>query len=125
MLPKRKQPEFSPEKRWRSDKHRRWVTKTFCCAACGKTNPIQAAHVNLGTDPGMGIKTDDWRVVPLCGTTIEGEGCHQRQHRIGETTFWGDYEAKMGQSVEQLITDLCKNSPASLGIARVKKARGQ
>ena len=71
------------------------------------------------------MKPDDWRCVPLCGTTIQGEGCHQRQHRIGERTFWRDYEIKIGQSVEDLIASLCKASPKSADISRAKAQRGR
>ena len=122
-LPQRKQKDDAPEKRWRSDAHRRFVTGQFRCAACGANEPIQAAHVSMGSEPGMGLKTDDWRVVPLCGTTIAGEGCHQRQHRVGEQTFWRDYEAKIGQSVEDLISSLCKSSPKSREIEQAKRVR--
>ena len=124
-LPQRKQKDDAPEKPWRSDAHRRFVTGQFRCAACGANNPIEAAHVSLGSDPSMGMKPDDWRCVPLCGTTIQGEGCHQRQHRIGERTFWRDYEIKIGQSVEDLIASLCKASPKSADISRAKAQRGR
>jgi hypothetical protein len=52
------------------------------CVACGKAAPSEAAHVRTGTDSGVGIKPGDRYTVPLCS------GCHARQHRIGELTFW-------------------------------------
>ena len=123
-LPKRKPREDDPQKRWRSDAHRAWMTKNYCCAACGTAVNVQAAHVSMGSEPGMGLKTDDWRCVPLCGSTMGREGCHDRQHRIGEPAFWNDYREKLGQDVEDLILSLCKASPKSAEIAKAKWERG-
>ena len=122
-LPKRKPKAQDAAKRWRSDAHRRWVTSTFCCAVCGAESPIEAAHVSMGSQSGTGLKTDDWRVVPLCGTTIKGEGCHQVQHRRGERSFWTEYQLRYGQSVEDLIASLCKASPKSAEIAKAQRER--
>jgi hypothetical protein len=122
MLPRRKHKEPKPESRWRSQKHREWLTKTFHCAMCGKYAPIEAAHVSLGGLSGTGLKTDDFRCVPLCGTTIEGLGCHDKEH-TGSETFWADYRAKHGQTVEDLIDDLCTASPVKADIRRVKAER--
>ncbi len=65
------------------------------CVACGYRAPSEAAHVRTGTDGGTGTKPSDRYAVPLCAsrTTILGEryfieGCHARQHRVGELTFW-------------------------------------
>lgn len=123
-LPKRKPKVDDPQKRWRSSAHTGWLTRNFCCAACGAIENIQAAHVSIGSEPSMGMKPDDFRTVPLCGPSIGKEGCHNVQHRVGERTFWQDYEAKLGQSVEDLIVSLCKASPKSTDIARVKRERG-
>jgi hypothetical protein len=57
------------------------------------TGNIEAAHVRMGTDGGMGMKPSDCYVVPLCSA------CHAYQHKIGERKFWGD------------------SDPASLGVA--------
>ena len=122
-LPKRKLKEQKLDNRWRSTKHREWLTKNFCCAMCGKSAPIEAAHVSLGGISGTGIKTDDWRCVPLCGTTIEGLGCHGKEH-TGARTFWAAYEEQHGQSMEELIADLCKSSPKAAEIRRVQEGRG-
>lgn len=122
-LPQRKPKDEKVNGRWRSDAHRKFVSGTFCCAMCGRENPVEAAHVSIGSDPAMGMKPDDHRVVPLCGTTMEGEGCHQRQHRVGERTFWREYEAAHGQTVEQLIASLCHASPKRAEIERVKRER--
>jgi hypothetical protein len=56
--------------------------RQLTCVACGKAAPSEAAHVRTGTDTGVGIKPGDRYTVPLCS------GCHARQHRIGELTFW-------------------------------------
>jgi hypothetical protein len=52
------------------------------CVACGKAAPSDAAHVRTGTDGGVGMKPGDRYTVPLC------TGCHAKQHRIGELSFW-------------------------------------
>jgi hypothetical protein len=52
------------------------------CVACGKAAPSDAAHVRTGTDGGVGRKPGDRYAVPLC------TGCHAKQHRVGELTFW-------------------------------------
>jgi len=56
--------------------------RQLSCVACGKAAPSEAAHVRTGTDSGVGIKPGDRYAVPLCS------GCHARQHRIGELSFW-------------------------------------
>ena len=52
------------------------------CVACGKAAPSDAAHVRTGTDGGVGMKPGDRYAVPLC------TACHEKQHRVGELTFW-------------------------------------
>lgn len=47
---------------------------------------IQAAHIRVNSDGGMGQKPSDNRVLPLC------HDCHALQHRIGEIKFWGGFE---------------------------------
>ena len=56
--------------------------RQLSCVSCGKAAPSEAAHIRTGTDNGVGIKPGDRYAVPLCS------GCHARQHRIGELTFW-------------------------------------
>ena len=76
---------------------------------------VQAAHVRLGSHTGMGQKPDDWRTVSLC------HECHIiRQHDIGEKTFWDEYAAKKGCTVEQLIDAYCKDSPVAREIREVR-----
>jgi hypothetical protein len=56
--------------------------RQLSCVACGKAAPSEAAHVRTGADSGVGMKPSDRYAVPLCS------GCHAKQHRIGELTFW-------------------------------------
>lgn len=112
--------------RWRSQAHTGFV-RSFCCAMCGSTTNIEAAHVRMGSGTGMGQKPDDWRTVPLCGglhsNADEELGCHNVQHVIGEPKFWQMYQAKHGQSVDQLLGELCAASPKAAEIRRMKQER--
>lgn len=127
MLPKRKPKEDDPAKRWRSTAHTGWMKKEFACAMCGSATNICAAHVSNGGVSGTGIKTDDFRTVPLCWgpySNIHGQlGCHDRQHLVGEETFWEEYRQQHGQTVEQLIESLCKASPKSADIQSIMRMR--
>jgi len=68
----------------------------------------------------MGQKPDDWNTTPLCGG---GEGCHTRQHQIGEPAFWRAYAATRGHTVHQLIEELIRTSPKRAEIERIRKER--
>src|SRR5690349_18619109 len=103
MLPARAPKKQKRATRWRSQTHKRFVTKEFACCNCGATVAREAAHVRMNSGAGMGEKPDDWRVVPLCGGPM---GCHAEQHRIGEPAFWRRYQETSGQDVEQLIASL-------------------
>lgn len=126
MLPSRKPKAAKREGRWKSQAHRDWV-RGFACAFCGSKANIEVAHVRIGSGAGMGQKPDDWRTVPLCagpGNDIDGNmGCHNRQHMLGERTFWQDYESCHGQTVEDLIADLSKASPKAREIEATKRER--
>jgi hypothetical protein len=94
MLPARAPKKQRRATRWKSQAHRRFVTKDFACANCGALEIVrEPAHVRIGSGAGMGEKPDDWRCVPLCGGSA---GCHATQHRVGERTFWSDYEKRHG-----------------------------
>lgn len=65
--------------RWRSIDYLRWVRSLSCCcrdSRCpncginpsGKTDHVVAAHIRYGTDVGLGIKPDDFLVIPLTNT---------------------------------------------------------
>jgi hypothetical protein len=73
--------------------HRAYIA-LLPCLSCGLEGRSICAHVRVGTDGGSGLKPSDRYGVPLCDFTraegLEGERCHDRQHRIGELTFWGE-----------------------------------
>lgn len=117
MLPPRQSKKPKRSTRWRSQAHLSFV-RTFHCAIPGCVGrPIEAAHVRFGSGAGMGEKPHDWRAVPLCGGA---DGHHAIQHKQGERTFWRTYELASGQSVEQLIDALCKESPKAREIRDVR-----
>lgn len=72
----------------RSVEHRKFVAAVGICLGCGSVGLCEAAHVRLGTDGGTGLKPSDRFTVPL--GHISNCGCHDRQHRVGEVTFWGE-----------------------------------
>lgn len=110
MLPRKlvKKPKRST--RWRSQKHCNFV-RGHACSACGSDIAIEVAHVRIGSGAGMGQKPDDWRTVSLC------RDCHQRQHNVGEATFW---ENATTADVEALIDAFCKASPCAAEIRAVR-----
>jgi len=61
--------------------HRAFI-RQLPCLACGARHSIQAAHVRVGTDGGVGMRPGDRFTVPLCLT------CHAKQHSIGELSFY-------------------------------------
>jgi hypothetical protein len=113
ILPKRIPKAPKRASRWRSQAHLSFVRK-HACAMCGSTVNIEAAHVRLGSGAGIGFKPDDFRAVGLCGGV---EGCHARQHRVGERTFW------KGADVEALISAYIKASPKRHEIEAILRER--
>ena len=110
MLPPRQTKKPKRDTRWRSQAHLSFV-RSFQCAMPGCTEqPIEAAHVRLGSGAGMGQKPDDHRVTPLC------KHHHSSQHVQGEATFWRAYEVLSGQTVDDLLDALCKESPKARDI---------
>lgn len=126
MLPRRIPQERKRERRWRSPAHASFV-RGFCCAMCGSTTNIEAAHVRLGSGAGIGQKPDDWRVVPLCAGPNSNKlgqlGCHNRQHIRGEQSFWAEYAELHGQTIATLIEDLIAASPKRSEIRKVQRER--
>jgi len=104
------------DNRIRSAAHLKWI-RGFACAVRGCVQmPIEAAHVRLGSNSGVGIKPDDSRTIPLCGGL---EGHHAEQHRIGERAF----AEKYGLDLEALWQALWAKSPARFNIeAKQRKA---
>jgi len=89
------------ETRFRSQRHLKHV-RSHACVACDAEAPIEAAHVRLGSDGGMGSKPSDFYAVALCGGP---DGCHARQHSIGERTFW------QGKDVQAIMGEFIRTSP--------------
>lgn len=85
--------------RFRSQKHCNHV-RQHACVVCDDTAGIEVAHVRLGSGAGMGQKPHDYRTVALCKV------CHQRQHNVGEATFW------KGRNLEAIIEAFNVTSPA-------------
>tara|TARA_Y100000310_G_scaffold74630_1_gene70872 strand:+ start:491 stop:856 length:366 start_codon:yes stop_codon:yes gene_type:complete len=120
MLPKRIRDKDAERASWKkpnrtgrfkSTKHRDYV-RQFACSKCGETAGIEVAHVRLGTDGGASRKPSDYYCVSLC------KPCHDRQHHIGEETFW------RGVDVRALMEAFCKDSPAAREIRDAKRERG-
>lgn len=128
MLPQRIPKPRKRATRWRSIAHCNHV-RGFACAMCGSTTNVIAAHVKMGAHSGVGQKGDDWLTAPLCDgpfSNFEGKlGCHNRQHLIGERTFWDQYEKVHGQSVEKLLGELCGASPKRHEIEVLMRERQQ
>lgn len=80
---------FKP-RRIRDKAHLRFIRK-LCCANCGISKPVEAAHIRYGSNSGIGIKPSDDRTIPLC--TV----CHFKQHTIGEPKFWGQ---RLGAAIQ-------------------------
>lgn len=62
-------------KAWRSEEYRRLVA-SLPCAHCGRPGPSQAAHAD-SAGKGMGIKSPDSELMPLCADSPGRMGCHQ------------------------------------------------
>ncbi len=126
MLPRRLPKPAKRASRWRSQAHTAFV-RGFACAMCGSATNIAAAHYRLGSGAGGAQRPDDWLTTPLCDgpfSNVDGQlGCHNRQHIIGEETFWREYEQRHGQTVHQLLAELIKASPKRAEIERVQKER--
>ena len=84
--------------RFKSQRHLRHV-REHACVYCDATAPIEAAHVRNGSDAGMGRKPSDYYAVSLC------KECHQRQHNLGEVTFW------RGHDVAAILDAFVRSSP--------------
>lgn len=126
MLPARIPKPAKRASRWRSIAHCNHV-RGFACAMCGSATNVVAAHVKMGAHTGTSQKGDDWLTAPLCDgpfSNIDGqEGCHDRQHRIGERSFWNEYQQRHGQSVERLLAELSGTSPKRHEIEEIMRER--
>lgn len=120
MLPRRVPKPGKRSLRWRSTAHRDWI-RGFACCVCGSSTNIEVAHVRMNSGAGIGQKPDDWRTVPLCaGPNSNADrqlGCHNRQHIVGEPTFWA------GTDIEALLNEFAAASPKAREIADKKRER--
>lgn len=70
--------------------HRLFIA-SLPCVACGKIGASQAAHIRSGNGAGMGYKSGDNFVLPLCCSQgDEQEGCHEIQGK-SEERFWSKF----------------------------------
>jgi len=69
----RAEPQPKPAPPARNKRHLDWV-RSHPCAFCGRRDAVHAHHHG---PRGVGQKTDDWRVVPLC------VHCHAELHSCG------------------------------------------
>jgi hypothetical protein len=106
------------ETRFRSQRHLTHV-RGHACVVCDAEAPIEAAHVRLGSGAGMGQKPHDYLAVALC------KDCHQRQHTVGEQTFWGEYHEHSYGSVWAVIEALIKTSPVRREIEAHRQGEGK
>lgn len=70
------------EPKIKSGKHRRFIS-TLECLVCGIQGMTQAAHIRVGNQAGMGLKSGDNHCVPLCVR------CHRESHETSEKKYWG------------------------------------
>lgn len=100
MLPKRRKARkagIREEVQIRCPGHLAWVRGHECLAldeTC--SDRIEAAHVRVGTDGGMGVKPSDCFTVPLCSNH------HRIQHDMGEGAFENRFGVKMRKSADEL-----------------------
>lgn len=106
--------------RWKSQAHLNFVRR-HACVNCGAVENIQAAHVRMGSDAGMGRKPSDYFAVPLCGPHGSDAGCHHEQHKHGERSFWALYESLNGHGVEDVIEELIRTSPRRAEIEELRR----
>lgn len=79
----------------RDEAYKKFI-QSLPCSVCNRPSPSCAHHHPLAGHSSVGLKTSDYRTVPLCG-----QHCHPRVHQIGKVSFWGDLDA-----VESLIARL-------------------
>jgi hypothetical protein len=97
--------------RFRSQRHLSHI-RSHACVVCDASAPIEAAHVRIGSGAGMGQRPHDFFATSLC------KDCHQRQHTVGERTFW------QGKDVGAIIRAFIKTSPAAREIRQFMAENG-
>ncbi len=101
------------ESRFRSQRHLTHV-RSHACVVCDAEAPIEAAHVRLGSGAGMGQKPHDYLAVALC------KECHQRQHAMGERSFWGP----LVFDVAAILAEFIRTSPVRREIEAHRQEAG-
>lgn len=90
----------------RSRKHRKFVSE-LPCAICGIEGLTQAAHIRTGNNAGMGLKSSDDCIVPLCVS------CHAEQHVTSEKLFYGK-RLGAAQDLAKILYQYSGNKDAAL-----------
>lgn len=67
------------------DKRHLDFIRSLECVLCASPY-VEAAHLRMGTDGGMGMKPSDSFSLPLCSAH------HRCQHHISEPKFWEEWE---------------------------------
>lgn len=104
-LTERKTPRRKPDREHDDDYLA--LIRRLPCVSCGHDPAGVAAHIRMSSSlfakplAGMGRKPDDRWTLPLCND------CHNRQHQIGEMTFWH----QVGRSPLPLCVELYKATP--------------
>ena len=97
--------------------HLRWIRQHFCAVngldghEC--RGRIEAHHVRLGTDGGVGMKPSDHWTVPLCGTA------HRSLHDKGQVSL----ETLHDIDLKEIAEGLASRSPALRMMAKVVTGR--
>ena len=122
MIPKRRKREragIRKEPRIRCPGHCAWI-RGFPCAVHDErvcSGKIEAAHIRIGTDGGMGMKPSDCYVVPLCAHH------HREQHQVGEHNFWAYFTGYFDP--HKIAAQLWARSPHRLKYERRIIERGE
>ena len=105
---KRQKMGVRQEPRIRCPAHLAWVRGHECAVHDERVcfGKIEAAHVRMNTDGGMGVKPSDCYVVPLCARH------HREQHQVGEHNFWTYFRGYVDP--HKLAAQLWQRSPARI-----------
>lgn len=76
----------------RSRPYLKWI-ESLICDGCGSAMyPRVAHHIESA---GTALKCDDVKTIPLCVTTPNREGCHERYHRTGLISIFAGHTASL------------------------------
>jgi len=102
----------------RFPRHRQWIRGFGCTVGDADCEgAIEAAHVRIGTDGGLGVKPSDWFCWPACS------GHHRLQHEIGEPEFERRYRTSFPRGLKQKALDFANRSPVLEVRQGAKEAR--